>query len=96
MHRVLVQNKQLKRRLRAILSCVDRQCGARTSRARRIDSGAAEMFNNSFQGLLQQPTGGSRWQHSPDLGYLLQRGMSSYVQVQRDHPFSPSHLRSTA
>jgi hypothetical protein len=30
MHRVRVQNKQLKRRLRAIVSCVDRQCGSRT------------------------------------------------------------------
>jgi hypothetical protein len=51
-HRVRVQNKQLKRRLRAIVSCVDGQCGSRTSRARRIDSGGAEMFNNSFQGLF--------------------------------------------
>ena len=29
-HRVRVQTKQLKRRLRAIVSCVDRQCGSRT------------------------------------------------------------------
>ena len=49
-HRVRVQNNQLKRRLRAIVSCVDGQRGSRTSRGRRIDSGGAEMFNDSFQG----------------------------------------------
>jgi hypothetical protein len=51
-HRVRLQNKQLKRCLRAIVSRVDGQCGGRTSRGRRIDSGGAEMFNNSFQGLF--------------------------------------------
>ena len=51
-HRVRVQKEQLKRRLRAIVSCADGQCGGRTSRGRRIDSGGDEMFNNSFQGLF--------------------------------------------
>jgi hypothetical protein len=49
-HRVRVQNKQLKRRWGAIASCVGVQCGSKTSRGKRIDSGGAEMFQNSFQG----------------------------------------------
>ena len=45
-------NKQSRRRLKAIASCVCGNCGSRTSHHRRIDSSGAAIFNDLLQGPL--------------------------------------------